>query len=448
MALRADWQRQLARCNRELGFKHVRFHGILSDDMSTLVKQDDKLIYSLFNTDQILDFLLSIKMRPFIELSFMPTALSSGSKTVFHYRSNITPPKDYEAWQTLITKLVRHWVDRYGLEEVKRWFFEVWNEPNLKSFWKGKQTEYFRLYEYTAKAIKGIDTGLKVGGPATANNAWISEFSEHCKEKNIPVDFISTHHYPTDALGKPTDDTEEDLSKIPRDILRDDVIATHRKANGKPVYYTEWSTSSNPFDKLHDLPYAAAHIIRTVMLAQGYVEGYSYWTFSDIFEENYLSSLPFHGGFGLLNIYGIPKPAYRAFELLHRLGDQCIPVKGHHSTVDVWIIKNEGQVQVLVTNTDLPKHPIQTETIHVELTGIQAVKSSFLERIDDQHANATRAWAEMGSPESLAAQQVARLEGASLLKREPVEIRVENKTTFINLDIPPQAVACITIETE
>lgn len=129
LALRADWQAQLKRAHDELGMQHVRFHGILDDDMSTLVAEGDNLFYSFFNTDQIFDFLLSIGMRPFVELSFMPSILSSGNQTAFHYRANVTPPKDYAQWAVLIRKLVSHWVDRYGLGEVRQWFFEVWNEP-------------------------------------------------------------------------------------------------------------------------------------------------------------------------------------------------------------------------------------------------------------------------------------------------------------------------------
>ncbi|MDQ6610318.1 MAG: beta-xylosidase, partial [Bacteroidota bacterium] len=170
MALRADWQKQLTRCHRELGFMHVRFHGILSDDMGTLVNEQNKLIYSFFNADQICDFLLSIGMRPFMELSFMPTALASGSDTVFHYKGNVTAPKDYDDWETLIKKLVEHWVQRYGLPEVSQWFFEVWNEPNLDAFWKSDEPAYFKLYRHTSKAVKQVHKSLKVGGPATANN--------------------------------------------------------------------------------------------------------------------------------------------------------------------------------------------------------------------------------------------------------------------------------------
>lgn len=132
-------------------------------------------------------------MRPFVELSFMPTALSSGRQTVFHYRANVTAPKDYAQWSVLIHKLVEHWVERYGREEVRQWFFEVWNEPNLTAFGSGKQSNYFELYRYTVQAIKAVDGELKVGGPATAANAWVADFIGFCHDNALPVDFITTH---------------------------------------------------------------------------------------------------------------------------------------------------------------------------------------------------------------------------------------------------------------
>jgi xylan 1,4-beta-xylosidase len=173
LGLRADWQTQLKRVHAELGMRHVRFQGLLSDDMGTLICQDDALLYSFFNADRIFDFLLSIGMKPFVELSFMPTTLASGSQTVFHYRANVTAPKDLAQWSVLIRKLTSHWVARYGLDEVRQWYFEVWNEPNLTAFGSGKQSDYFELYRYTVQAIKGVDNDLRVGGPATAANAWI-----------------------------------------------------------------------------------------------------------------------------------------------------------------------------------------------------------------------------------------------------------------------------------
>src|ERR1700689_2569317 len=190
LALRADWQAQLIQCHNDLGFQHVRFHALLSGEMETLICEENELLYSFFNADQIMDFLLSIGMRPFVELSFMPGTLASGDTTVFRYRANVTPPKDYNQWAILIGKLVAHWVERYGAKEVRKWFFEVWNEPNLKAFWTGSQEDYFKLYGCTVAAIKSIDESLQVGGPVTADNQWIPEFLGYCKKHAVSVDFV------------------------------------------------------------------------------------------------------------------------------------------------------------------------------------------------------------------------------------------------------------------
>ena len=225
------------------------------------------------------------------------------------------------------------------VDEVREWFFEVWNEPNLKAFWTGTQKDYFKLYQITAKALKRVDPLLKVGGPATAKNAWIPEFLEFCENRKVPVDFVSTHHYPTDAFGKAGADTLSQLQHAPPHVMRDDVRTVRGQAKGLPVYYTEWNISSNPRDALHDEPFAAAYAAKIILEAQGLVEGYSFWTFSDIFNENYFPSVPFQGGFGLLNLHGIAKPIYRAFELLHRLGTEILDVEGHHETVDAWFVR-------------------------------------------------------------------------------------------------------------
>jgi xylan 1,4-beta-xylosidase len=446
LALRADWQKQLTRCHRELGFKYVRFHGILCDDVGTLMDENDKLVYSFFNADQICDFLLSIGMKPFVELSFMPSALSSGGDIVFHYKANVTPPRDYGAWGTLVQTLVGHWKERYGAAEVSTWFFEVWNEPNLKAFWTGTREEYFKLYQTTALAIKRVDASFRVGGPATASNAWIPEFNEFCKTQQIPVDFISTHHYPTDAFGQPGDDTTAQLAASHRSVLREEAIGAKAAAAGKPLYYTEWSTSSNPFDERHDLPYAAAFIAKTVMEARGLVSAYSYWTFSDIFEENYFCSTPFHGGFGLLNIYGIPKPAYRAYQLLHELGNELLPVSGQHETVDVWVSRLPNKIIALVTNGNLPRHPLSAQNVTLALNGIGKIKNVYVQRIDDTHANSYAAWQDLGKPQSLMPAQVGVLEMASRLLPEPITPTVINGVATLQIVMPPQGVACLTLE--
>ncbi|MEO9230351.1 MAG: glycosyl hydrolase [Devosia sp.] len=443
LALRADWQAQLKQTHDDLGMQHVRFHGILGDDMGTLVAEGDNFFYSFFNADQIFDFLLSIGMRPFVELSFMPAILSSGDQSVFHYRANVTPPKDYAQWAVLIRKLVSHWVERYGLGEVRQWFFEVWNEPNLTAFGSGKQSEYFELYRYTVDAIKGVDTMLRVGGPATAANAWIDDFVNFCKANQLPADFISTHHYPTDAFGKPGDDTVTQLADSTRSVLRDETRAVRKKAGDLPVYYTEWCTSSNPRDPMHDDPYAAAFIVKTILEARGLVQGYSYWTFSDIFEENYFPSVPFQGGFGLLNIHGIAKPAYRAFQLLHELGTQMLTVQGRHETVDAWFVRGDQHSTLMLTNFALPRHPIETEQVSFTLKSPKSITTASIQRIDFEHANAKRYWEQLGKPEYLSAAMVEELKHLSRLQSEPVPGEDAVGSLNINVSMPPQSVAAI-----
>ena len=448
MALRADWQHQLRRCHSELGFRYVRFHGLLSDDVGTVVEHNDGLLYSFFNADEIIDFLLSIGMRPFVELSFMPTALASGSKTVFHYRGNVTPPKDYKQWAAFIHKLVGHWVDRYGRREVAQWFFEVWNEPNLKAFWTGTRKDYFKLYRVTADAIKQVDRSLKVGGPATARDGWIDEFLEFCEDGGVPVDFVTTHHYPTDALGHEDDDTETQLANSQRGILRQWTQDTRRRAGTLPVYYTEWNSSSNPRDPRHDEPYAAAFVAKTALEASDLVQGYSFWTFSDIFEENYFPSVPFHGGFGLLTLHGIAKPAYRAFELLHRLGNERLLVDGLHETVSAWVTRDAASIRVLLVNHALPRHAIADVAVRVHLTHAPEPFAAWAERIDDNHANAKRRWQALGAPACLDRPAVEQLHQASRLTRQACRWKWREEQIALEIELPPHSVAALTVELE
>ena len=445
MALRDDWRRQLKRAHDELGFQHVRFHGLLSDDIGTVVRDGDETRYSFFNSDQIFDFLLSIGMKPFVELSFMPGVLASGSRTVFSYEANVTPPRDYKQWAKLIESLASHTVERYGEREVSKWFFEVWNEPNLKQFWSGSQRDYFKLYRHTAEAIKKISPSLKVGGPATAKSEWIEEFLDFCERNDVPADFVSTHHYPNDGYDG-DDDTELQLFKSQRGIMREVAQNTRSHARNRPVYYTEWNSSSNPWDPLHDEPYAAAFIASTIMEANGLVDAYAFWTFSDIFEENYFPSKPFHGGFGLLTLHGIPKPSYRVFELLHDLGDRQSLVDGLHETVDCSVIQKESSLTLLLTNHTTPGHSIEAEDLHIRLENAREPVSARIRRIDEDHANAKPVWQQMGQPESLSDKNVERLQKASQLAEEKQSLSYDDGSVFLRVSLPAHAVAAVTID--
>lgn len=365
---------------------------------------------------------------------------------MFRYQANVTPPKDYEQWATLIKKLTAHWVDRYGVAEVRQWFFEVWNEPNLPAFWPASQEDYFKLYRHTVKAIKSVDGSLKVGGPATANNQWIPEFLAYCKENALNVDFVSTHHYPTDAFGEPGADTVTQLEHSPREMMKEQAGKARAEAGDLPLYYTEWNISSNPRDPLHDGSFAAAFVTKIIMEACGLVQGYSFWTFTDIFAENYFPSVPFHGGFGLLNLHGIAKPAYRAFQLLHRSGTEVLKFDGVHPTVDAWMIRNNNAATILMTNLAMPRHPIQTELINLRVSGAPVPRTAWIERIDEDHANPSRLWQTMGEPEYLSELQVKQLETASVLRKESQPWTHEQGNTDLAVALPPQSVTAITLE--
>ncbi len=455
MALRADWQAQMRRCRDELGVRYVRFHGLLSDDVGTFVVQEGEAVDSFFNADQILDFLVGIGMRPFVELSFTPEALASGHVTVFHYRGNVTPPADLTAWAALVERLVGHWVARYGADEVREWFFEVWNEPNQPQFWTGTQADYFDLYRATAEAVKRVDPALRVGGPATSKNAWIDEFVAFCEAGNVPLDFVSTHHYPTDAFGEVSDDTRAQLAASRRGILREQALDAARRAAGRPVYYTEWNASSNPFFDLQDRPYAAAFVMKSWLDVAGVVDAYSFWTFSDLFEEVYFDSRPFAGQFGLLTIHGVAKPTYRAAELLHRAGTERLLVDGAHPTVDACVTRHEdGRLVILLTNHALPDHAIATERVRLVLADASEPVSITVERIDDDHANARRLWETMGEPPYLSPAEVEALHAASALTPEPLawtraatgaDIDTDAGALVVDLDLPAHAVASLTL---
>lgn len=452
-ALRADWQAQLAQARRDLGFRHVRFHGLLDDDMGTLVVECEQPLYSFFNTDRIFDFLLSIGMKPVVELSFMPRCLASGNDIVFHYQGNVTPPRDLAAWAELVRRLAAHWIERYGIDEVASWPFEVWNEPNLRWFWTGTQAEWFALYDATAQALKSVDPRLRVGGPATAGNAWLGEFVAHCAEGAIPFDFMSTHYYPTDAFGQVDSDTVTQLEHAPRDVMRERALEARSAAGERPLYYTEWSISSNPRDALHDGSFAAALAARIALSVDEVVDGYSWWTFTDVFEENYFPSVPYHGGFGLMNLYGVPKPVYRAFEMLRALGDRRYVVEGTHPTLDVWATGRAGdraQATVLIVNQAMPRQPIGAEVVGLGLAHGPArrVRSMSIERIDEDHANPARAWAAMGAPGYLRPADVAALNEASQVRREPVAFVAAGATTSAEITVAAQSVNLVRIEWE
>lgn len=443
--LRADWQRQLKRAHDACGFRYIRFHGLFCDDMG--VYFEDKAgrpIYNWQYVDELFDFIESIGMKPFIELGFMPSALASGPQTIFWYKANVTPPKDYAKWEGLVAAFVQHVTERYGRDEVRQWYFEVWNEPNLTGFWIGTtggktdaefapiaRAEYYKLYAASARAVKSIDPAYRVGGPATAGEGWIDETLAYCAEHQLPLDFVSTHSYATTSGYLDENGNAGTVFSPDRHAITAGVKAVRAKIDrsscaGLELHYTEWSSSYTPADPIHDSYHSAAFILDKMRHIGRAATSMSYWTFTDIFEEAGPRRRPFHGGFGLLNYQGLAKPAFFAFEFLHRLGGTELDCRDP----DAYVCRGEGgAVQALfwdftITNVgsklndqvfyaeDQPAKP--KGSAELRLTDLKPGAYRLTATKVGYRANDVQsAWRDLGSPDQLTRAQVAELRGAS-----------------------------------
>jgi xylan 1,4-beta-xylosidase len=307
--------------------------------------------------DRFIDQLKAVRLRPFVECGFMPEALASGTQTIFWWKGNVTPPKSQAEWAEFIEAFARHEIARRGLAELRQWYFEVWNEPNLDGFWTGGQDGYFQLYATTARALKGVDAKLRVGGPATAGMAWIPEFLAYCKENDVPIDFISSHSYAATQgfLDEHGQGGGTVLVTTPETLFAEFTRAREdirKSAFPKlPLFITEWGPSYSPRDPIHDSYLCSPFILEKLRQCEGVVDGMSYWAFTDQFEEPGPPREPFHGGFGLMNVDGLRKPAFFAYRFLAELHKDEVPLDVPH----VIATKKGPDVRVLLWNYSPPK---------------------------------------------------------------------------------------------
>ena len=431
--LRAEWQRQLKVCRDEIGFEQIRMHGLLHDELGVYAEGPDGTPrYNWQYVDAVYDYLLSIGVRPFVEIGFMPNALASGTKTVFWWKSNVTPPKDYAKWDELVTRLVQHWTDRYGAAEVRKWNFEIWNEPNHVSFFEpttnaSRRTDYFKLYEHTARAVTKVDSTYRVGGPASAGPAYIKELIDYCSTGDIPLDFISFHSYGLkggpggfDANGDKFTYLNPNLAAVARISYSQFPAIAKSPKPGLPVHITEWSTSYSARDPVHDSYISAAYILENLRNAER-VASMSYWTFTDIFEETGVPTKPFHGGFGLINVQGIKKPAYFAYKFLNELGDRETPTDDARTYVTT---NTAGGIGVLfwdattLEQKDAPNQtffrgahpPPATQPVAVALAHCSPGRYRLaVYRVGFEKNDAYSAYQAMGAPADLSLKQTADL---------------------------------------
>jgi xylan 1,4-beta-xylosidase len=428
LSLRDSYHQDIHAVKQATDFRYVRFHAIFHDEVGLFNRDaSGKPFYNFSYIDQIYDGLLQQGVRPFVELSFMPKQLASDPAALhaFWYKQNVSPPKDYAEWDAMIQAFTQHLVDRYGIDEVSQWYFEVWNEPNI-DFWVGKpaQSTYFELYDHTALAVKAVSPRLRVGGPATAQAAWVPDFIAHTKQNNVPVDFISTHVY--------ANDTAKDVFKTDENIPRDAMVCRSvRKVHDEiaastnpslPLFFSEYNASYSNEPNVTDSVYMGPWLATTISQCDGLAQMMSYWSFSDVFEEQGVVKTPFYGGFGLMAEDNIPKPAFNAFAMLHRLGDVRLPVASSNALATR---RKDGSLAIALWNYATPagagpkyisagpEPPPANFTLSV--SGVAPAARVTLWLLDTDHGNVVKTFDAMGRPAFPTREQIRQLQAAGTM---------------------------------
>jgi xylan 1,4-beta-xylosidase len=443
LSLRESYREDLRAVRAVTAVSYVRFHGLLNDEMGVYnVGPRGEPVFNFSYIDQVYDGLLANGVRPFVELSFMPAKLAAREiHHSFWYRPITSPPADYAHWDALMTALARHLIERYGIDEVSRWYFEVWNEPNL-DFWAGspKQATYWTLYDHTANALKAVDTRLRVGGPATAQAAWVAAFLRHCNEKHVPVDFVSTHVY--------GDDTPKDVFGLSGPVMRREMVCRAvQKVHGEiqasplpsvPLIWSEFNASWSNHPEVTDAPYMGPWLAETIRQCDGFVQEMSYWTFSDVFEEQGVVKTPFYGGFGLIAAGGMPKPAFNAFALLHRLGEQRLASDANAALITR---RADGSLVIALWNYSEVGEtaPLRTVALHFAHT---EARNASVQAIDREHGNVRIAYERMGSPHYPTQRQLAELREAAAL---PPAVDRPLQAGELDLQIPADGLVLVSV---
>ena len=445
LTLRESYRNDLRETKHITGFEYVRFHAIFHDEVGLYDEdKNGKPVYNYSYVDQIYDGLLENKVRPFIELSFMPRKLSADPKAIhaFWYKQNVAPPKDWNAWEQMIEGFTRHLVARYGEDEVAQWYFEVWNEPNI-DFWAGepKEATYYELYDRTARAIKRVSPRLRVGGPSTAQAAWVDRFIRHTAEKNIPVDFVSTHVYGND-LSTDVFGTKENIPRNQMVCRAARKVYDQVKSSARPdlpIIWSEYNASYMDEPNVTDALYMGPWIADTIRQCDGLGQMWSYWTFSDVFEEQGVVKQPFYGGFGLLAVGGVPKPSFNDFAILHKLGELRLPTSSDSALVTR---RADGTLVIALWNLVPPGETGAPRSFQLHFKGLSNVADARLWRVDAQHGDVLPSYEKMGRPQYPNTAQLAELLHAGTLA-PPETLTLKNGE--MSIQIPSSGLAVIEI---
>jgi xylan 1,4-beta-xylosidase len=444
LTLRESYRDDLTAVKRVADFRYVRFHAIFHDEVGVYNEDEHgNPVYNFSYVDQIYDGLLKNGVRPFVEISFMPRKLAFNPDALhpFWYKPNVSPPKSMDRWDDLIRHFAQHLIDRYGIGEVSQWYFEVWNEPNI-DFWNGipRQKSYFDLYAHTARDLKSVSPQLRVGGPATAATAWVSDFLKFTSTNHVPVDFVSTHAY--------ADDTVEDLFGTDEQIPMDERVCravqkVHDQikssaAPSLPLFLTEWNVQG--MMGARDTIFMGPALANTVRQCDGLANIMSFWTFSDVFEEGGPIAKPFVGMFGLRAKGGINKPVYYAYELLHQLGGERLTNASH----DVIATEStNGEIEVAAWNLVDPGQQGADKTMNLEFRHVPPNARVSIQRVDTDHGNVLKAYAAMGNPLDPTPDQVEQLNRETALPAPSEERLTDGK---LSLQLTPNSLVLVKVQ--
>ncbi|HEY1205297.1 MAG: beta-xylosidase [Bryobacteraceae bacterium] len=455
---------------------HIRTHNLLtSGDGTPALKwgstnaytqdADGRPVYNWTILDRIFDTWVREKIKPLVEIGFMPEALSTKAQPYRHDwpRTPLAagwayPPKDYRKWADLVREWARHAVARYGRAEVESWYWEVWNEPDIE-YWQGTPEEYDKLYDLATDALKSVSPAIRCGGPATtgpagANGArFLRQFLEHCDHTGVPLDFITYH-----AKGR-TDIVDGHvrmgLAKNLEDVARGlEIVTSFPRFRDLPIILSEsdpegcgaCSAQSFPQKAYRNGPlyasYQAAAMKGVLDLAKRYkanIEGMLTWAFE--FEDQ-----PYFAGFRTLATNGIDKPVLNFFRMAGLMSGERVAVDGKAALAT----RSAREVSVLLWNYNDDDVEAPDAPIRLKIVGLPAGASRVQVRhyrIDRDHSNACTAWKQMGSPQNPTLDQTARLEAAGQLQLldSPRWLTSESGQVELSFALPRQAVSLVQV---
>ncbi len=449
LALNREYQEQLAAVQKVCHFRHMRGHGLFMDQMGIYQVWDPPFAekkdqwYCFTYLDRVVDAWLENGLEPFLELGFMPEKLASSDQTLFYWKAHTVPPKDPEEWCRLVRETLRHLARRYGRERVETWPCEIWNEPNLRGFWENADKQkYLELYRMTVKAVREALPGMRVGGPAICggegSQQWIADFLTFCRDEKLPVDFVTRHAY----LGQNPEHHSRYLyhkMSAPQVLIDEmqasrDIIDSFPEFRGIPMYITEFNTSYNPFCPIHDTNENAAICAALLSRLGDVADGYSYWTFGDVFEEQGIPNRPFHGGFGLMANGLIPKPTLWAFSFFANLRGEAV-FRDENSVI---VRREDGGYEAVLWNLCEEGKPEDLAlTLVLPPLGDCA---ALLDRVDEESCNPLQGWHRMGEPADLTNEQLDFLRAAAQPARKVLTPQACEEGEKVTVTLTPNAV--------